>query len=218
MSRPIVLIHGAWHGGWCFDWVAEPLRARGHDVHTPDLPFTGQEDDFAAARHLIAEHPGAVVLGHSYGGAVITAACSGLDVSHMVYLCAFVGEPADDVTPAGTTAALTAAIKPHEGRLSVDPELGVDVFYQDCPAEAVARAQQNLRSMVMGRLPPVEGEPAWRSIPSTYVVCTEDNAIPPDDQRALARRCTNVVEWQVSHSPFFARPGLMVDLLAGLAD
>ena len=217
MSKTIILIHGAWHGGWCFDRVTGPLREQGYEVHAPDLPFSGQQDDFQAARALIAGHPGAIVLGHSYGGAVITAACQGLDVSHLVYLCAFVGEPADDTTPVATTPALRNALRPADGRLSVDPQLGVEVFYQDCPADAIAAAQLKLRSMVMGDLPAVEGVPAWQVIPSTYVVCTEDNAIPVVDQRALARRCTHVVEWQVSHSPFFAAPQLMVDLLAELA-
>jgi len=218
VSRPIILIHGAWHGGWCFDRVSSPLRDQGYDVLAPDLPFTGAADDVAFAREIVSQHPGAVVLGHSYGGYVITAACSGLDVSNLVYLCAFVGETEDDRTDANSSAALAAAIVPADGKLSVDVDKGKDVFYQDCPADAVELAKENVRPMVLAGIPALDVEPAWKTIASTYVVCTEDRAILEQDQRKLARRCSNIVEWPLSHSPFFARPELMVELLADLAN
>ena len=221
MSAPIVLIHGAWHGGWCFDEVTGPLRERGYDVEAPDLPFTGAEDDVAFAQSVIAANPGAVVLGHSYGGFVISHACVGQDVSHMVFLCAMVSEQAGQETlpPFQAEPALTSLLVPKDGMLSVDTSKGTDAFYHDCPESAIPKAVDHLRPMVMGAgQPSLDAVPPWKSVPSTYVICSDDRAISPEKQRAMAALLHSQVEWDVSHSPFFAKPVLMVDLLAKLAD
>lgn len=223
MSRPIVLIHGAWHGGWCFDEVAGPLRDRGFGVHAPDLPLSGAGDDVATAREVIAANPGAVVLGHSYGGVVISHAAVGLPVSRLVYLCAIV--PGQDENVAAALAAApssgllpAAMIATEDGRTAIDPEKGVEAFYHDCPDHLIEVAKKRLRPMQMPDMRGPATAPPYLETPSTYVVCTEDRALHPDWQRQMAGRTSEVIEWQVSHSPFFARPDLMIDLLAGYAD
>ena len=221
MTKPIVLIHGAWHGGWCFDQVAAPLRVFGFEVHAPDLPLTGAEDDVAAARSLVASLPGAVVLGHSYGGVVITHACRDLDVSRLVYLCAFMPDRGEDLAAlraaAPPTPALEGAMVVDEQGLRIDPQRGPAAFYHDCPENLVTAAVARLRPMPGAVLPVLDKAPAWSEVPSTYVVCTDDRAIHRDQQRSFALRATDVVEWPTAHSPFFACPERLVDLLADYA-
>lgn len=221
MSRPILLIHGAWHGAWAFEPVVGPLKARGFSVEAVDLPLAGVSGDIAAARDLIAEHPGAVVLGHSYGGLVITHAAIGEDVSHLVYLAAMMPDEGEEVR-AGIESfpptALQGAMAPQEdGRIAVDPELSIEAFYHDCDPDEAWRAAAELRPMRMDVFPVLEARPAWRSLPSTYVICSDDRALHPDLQRMYAGRASHSVEWDVAHSPFLAQPERVVSLLADLA-
>jgi pimeloyl-ACP methyl ester carboxylesterase len=184
------------------------------------LPFEGFEADVGAARAAIAgAGEGAIVVGHSYGGAVVSAAASGLGtVRHLVFLCAFM--LAEDEDAATLTAAYPMPLLEHlqlvDGRSVVEPAGAAEVFYGDCSPADVAAALAELRSMP----PPgalTHERPAWRDVPSTYVVCTEDGAIVPALQRHMARHAANVVEWPTSHSPFFSQPQRIVDLLTGLA-
>jgi pimeloyl-ACP methyl ester carboxylesterase len=222
MSKPIVLIHGAWHGAWAFDRVVDLLRTRDFAVHTIDLPLDGVRNDIAAARALIEQHPGAVVLGHSYGGLVITHAAIGLPVSHLVYLAAMMPDSEEDVTASAATARqslLQSAFRPQpDGRIAVDPELSVEVFYHDCDPEDARGAAAQLRPMLMDGFPVLHGEPAWRTIPSTYIVCNNDKALHPRAQRVFANRASHQVDWEVAHSPFVNRPEMAVEILAGLAN
>ena len=220
MTKPIVLIHGAWHGAWAFDRVAQPLTARGFDVHTIDLPLDGVRNDVDAARGVIEENPGAVVLGHSYGGLVITHAAAGLPVSHLVYLAAMMPDSGEDVLATASESRqndLSSAFRPQpDGRVIVDPELSVGVFYHDCDPVDAEQAVARLRPMLMADFPHLD-DPAWKSIPSTYVICSSDRALNPKAQRAFAKRATHQHEWDVAHSPFLNKPELAVELLAELA-
>jgi pimeloyl-ACP methyl ester carboxylesterase len=218
----VVLVHGAWHGAWCWDKVVGGLRERNVPVTAVELPFEGLEADAAAARAVIAgAGDGVVVVGHSYGGAVISAAASGLtNVGHLVYLCAFMLAEDDDI--AGLMAAhpstLTKYMREIDGRTTVDPGGVEDVFYADCSRSDIAVAVSKLRSVPSLNLRVRGGSPpAWRSIPSTYVVCSEDRAIMPSLQRRMAAHAATSVEWPTSHSPFLSQPRRVIDLLAGLA-
>lgn len=218
----VVLVHGAWHGPWCFAKVLDGLAARGVDAVAPELPLLGglgADADLVA--DLVAGIDGPVVLlGHSYGGQVISAAARDAgNVAHLVYLCALMldeGESLQDVMASGPNAY--DAVKRDGDHRVVIPELAPATFYGDCSQDDIDLALRSCRPMPASPAPAPDGAPAWKSIPSTYVVCEQDKAIPPDGQRHLARHATDVVTWDVSHSPFFSRPDLMVDLLAGLAD
>jgi pimeloyl-ACP methyl ester carboxylesterase len=221
----IVLVHGAWHGAWCWDKVAGPLEDKGVKLHAVELPLTSLADDVAATRAAIDAAAGPVVLcGHSYGGVVVTEAGNHPSVTRLVYLCALVveeGGSAADAAPGHDVAStdLGDALRFSEdgSTVWVDPEGARRAFYQDCtPADADA-AVARLRTMSMACLgTPVE-HAAWRDRPSTYALCSEDAAIHPELQRVLAARCTDSVEWPTGHSPFVSQPELVVDLLAGLA-
>jgi pimeloyl-ACP methyl ester carboxylesterase len=166
-----------------------------------------------------------VVCGHSYGGCVITEAAAGLpSVTHLVYLCALMldlGESAmqsaDVEVPPGSTDLEHAITVGDDGTIRLDPDLAIAAFYADVEPESADAAVALLTPQPGTTFGEGVSAVAWREIPSTYVVCTEDRAIPVVVQRALAERAASAIEWPTSHSPFLSRPHLVIDLLADLA-
>jgi pimeloyl-ACP methyl ester carboxylesterase len=223
VTPTVVLVHGAFHDGWCWDLVRQQLDERDVANRALDLPFTGLAGDADAVAQLLDEIDGPVVLmGHSYGGMVISRAASGReDVAHLVYLCAVqVGEDVDLATALATSDELMSAIAHgDDGAMSVDPAVAPAVFYHDCDDELTATAVSHLRGMGLGVVQEETDPPpaAWKQIESTYVVCTDDRTIAPDSQRKMATNAQHVVEWDTSHSPMLSRPELVADLLAQLA-
>ena len=219
MSAPaaVVLVHGAWHRPACWDKVVAGLAARDVAAVAVELPLEGIAADVAAARAAIeAAGNGAVVVGHSYGGAVVSAAASGLtNVAHLVYLCAFMLDAGEDVAAitAGHAMPLFDHLQTVDDRTGVDPVAAVDLFYADCTQADAAVAVAQLRSQPWSATD-TGVRPAWRDVPSTYVVCTDDRAVPPALQRQMARHAAHVVEWPTSHSPFLSQPERIVALLA----
>ena len=223
-GKTVVLVHGAWHGEWCWDKVVALLEQQGVALETFDLPMTSYEDDVAATNAVLDRVDGDVVLcGHSYGGAVITNAGNHPKVTHLVYLTAFACDA--DESPSATatdedfpTTDLGSAFVFHDdGTATLKPELIVEGFYHDCDPADAADAQRRLRPIHMSCFTTPVGPPAWKSKPSTYAVCTEDRAIHPALQRHMAARCGSTVEIPTAHSPFLNRPDAVADLLAGLA-
>jgi pimeloyl-ACP methyl ester carboxylesterase len=214
----VVLIHGAWHGAWCWKTVVDELDRLGISSVAPDLPLTGLADDAATARAAIdAAGPGAIVVGHSYGGIVISEAAAGADsVGRLVYLAAFMTTPDEDelsiLNAHGSPIGSALVVGAHG--TEVDPARAPALFYGDCDAPAAAAAVAQLRPMRGGGR--LTGEPAWRTISSTYVVCTADAVLPVAAQREMARRADAVVEWPTDHSPFLTRPADLAALLASL--
>jgi pimeloyl-ACP methyl ester carboxylesterase len=216
----VVLVHGAWHGAWCWDEVVARLDADSVSNIAVDLPMTSLADDVAATRAAIDAADGPVVLvGHSYGGVVISEAGNHPAVRHLVYLCALAvdsGRSAassveDDSLPG--TALGDAFRVADDGLVTVEPGSVVECFYADCDPDLAAAAADRLRPIAFGCLTDTVSHAAWHDRPSTYVVCTEDAAVHPEVQRVLARNCTDVVEWSTSHSPFLSQPDLVSDLL-----
>jgi pimeloyl-ACP methyl ester carboxylesterase len=215
-----LLVHGAWHGAWCWDAVREHLPdAVTLDLPSNHVPGAGFTDDVAAVRDALDGMSDVVLCGHSYGGAVISEAGAHPNVAHLVFLTAFVldqGETvmanaaADDpVAGAAPPAALNAAIRFEGDDLVLDPEGAHTAFYLDCPTSPTDRLVPH-----PARAFGVQGvAAAWRSTPSTYVVCTEDLAIHPDVQRFFARRCATTIEIEASHSPMLSMPGRVTDIL-----
>lgn len=224
MTATVVLVHGAFHDGWCWELVRSELDARGVPNQTLDLPFTGLEGDADAVGRLLDAIDGpAVVCGHSYGGMVISRAASGRDdVAHLVYLCAVqVGEDVDLATAMTTSDVLTSSlVYGDDGSMSVDPALAPAVFYHDCDDDLTATAVGHLRGMALGVIQESDEPPppaAWKQIESTYVVCNDDQTISPESQRKMAAQADHVVELDGSHSPMLAQPAAVADLLAGIA-
>ncbi|HEX4359657.1 MAG TPA: alpha/beta fold hydrolase [Pseudonocardia sp.] len=220
-----VLVHGMWHGGWAWDAVRAELDAVGVPSAAVELPMTDLASDVAATRRVLDEfgRP-AVLVGHSYGGAVITAAGVHDHVRHLVYLAAFqldegesVRNPLAELALPPTRLGEAMRFSADGTEIGLDPALAVEFLYGDAaPADAEA-AVARLRAVRRDILRGVPAEIAWRRVPSTYVVCAEDLAINPDLQRAMAARASDRVEWPGGHSPACTRPKAVADLVASLA-
>ena len=239
----VVLVHGAWHGAWCWDAVVPLLDAAGVPSVAVDLPGHGASTEPVGDLYTDADHvrgvlgsiDGPIVLaGHSYGGAVISEAASGVpDVRSLVYLCAIVpdigetvgavpveGLPTDDRSGEDDgSGELGDLIQVHEdGTTTIDVSGAAPFFYADCPPATAADSLKQLGPQSSASFVQPLRHAAWREIPSTYVVCTEDQVIAVPFQRALASRAgSTVVEWPTSHSPFLSRPDLVAALLTQLA-
>lgn len=228
--RTVVLVHGAWHGPWCWASVLAGLDEVGIHGVPVDLPGPELADDAAAVEAVIEDvvATGAervVLVGHSYGGAVITEAGAHPAVDRLVYLAAFApdaGESVADLARQETErSGLAEAIRfLDDGTTVLDPGVAPEVLYADCEPTDVERALGLLRPQSMATFTGVPRAVAWRQRPTTYAVCAADRAVDPALQRAMAARIPEValVEWPgASHSPFLARPAAVVDLLAALA-
>ncbi len=220
----VVLVHGAYHDGSCWELVRTALDERGVANQALDLPFAGLDADADAVAKLLDAVDGPVVLcGHSYGGMVISRAASGRDdVDRLVYLCAVQADENPELAGTMTIGPelLAALVHDDDGSSHIDPAAAPAAFYHDCDPEVTENALRHLRPMTVpiGADPSVPAPPAaWKSIPSTYVVCTDDRTIAPESQRMMAANADAVVEWDTSHSPMLSRPDLVADLLADLA-
>ena len=214
----VVLVHGSWHGAWCWDQVVDELTREGVSSVAVELPFTSYDDDVAAARTAIeSAGEGSVVCGHSYGGLVITQAASGLTgVGRLVYLAAFQADEGEELfalLAQYPSKLLESLVVSPEGVI-VDPASVHEVFYGDSDASVAAALAARLRPVPSEGTRVLAGRPAWKDIPSTYIVCTHDQAAPPDLQRRLAERSDEVIEWDTDHSAFLTRPKELADRLA----
>ena len=219
----IVLVHGAWHGSWCWQRVAPLLEKRGAAVRTVDLPSVGARPgsgsdlsaDAAAVEAVIADIAGPVVLcGHSYGGMVISHTAAIARVKRLVYLCAFMPMEGESLVSIGG-GRHAPWVQLLDGGLTLpDPAQTETVFYGDCDPQTVQWAKSKIRPQSGAPFNEPVPRPAWRTIPSTYVVCVNDMALPPDAQRnVFAPRATETIELHASHSPFLSQPEALADLL-----
>ena len=217
----IVLVHGAWHGSWCWARVAERLEARGHSVTAVDLHRGTLAADTRVVQDVIdSADDHAVVCGHSYGGSVITGLAPAR-IKHAVYLAA----PVPDIP--STATSRTASVAPTADWIGYDHDGGScvvlaeragDVFYHDCDAEI---AEAATRQLVPQRTAVFADSPAtalWKHVPASYIVCAEDRIFPAQAQRQVAAaRCLSVETVPTSHSPFLSRPDLLARILDRIA-
>lgn len=204
---------------WCWARVVAELADRGLDPDAVELPLTSFSDDIATVRSAIAAAgDDAVVCGHSYGGCVISAAAADQpSVRHLVYLSALQvdsGEDPNEIMSAMRTPLHEAVqVDKTAGTFTIDPARQHSLFYGDSDPTEVAALSARLRPIPLSDRWVWSGTPAWRRVPSTYVVCTNDKALHPDVQRQMAKHATEQIEWDSDHSPFLTRPGAIADLL-----
>lgn len=231
----VLLVHGAWHGAWCFAALQAELDGHGVPSLAVDLPghgasplpLTDLHGDGQYVADVLARIDGPVVLvGHSYGGAVIGEAATHHpgNVRHLVYLAAFVLDVGEAVLSLArslpqTDNPLAGAMRPSaDGATStVDPAHVRNCFYAQCPEGTTEAALPRLSPQPFATFAqPATGSP-WRSIPSTYVACRRDNAVPFVHQEVMAARCGTTVILDTDHSPFASMPSETADLLASRA-
>ena len=218
-DRPLlVLVHGAFHGAWCWGPLRAELAVRRLDSVAVELHRTSAADDVAAVQlevDLAARRGPVVVVGHSMGGYAI----SRLDpdsVDRLVYLAAVV--PGDGAPPPGEAVlpAFFEAVELGDDDMVVRDQGASSIFYHDCDPAVAADAAALLRRQRRHDDLAESTSPAWRSAPSTYVVCREDRVVSVDYQRRCAALLGSSIELDGGHSPMLARPAALADSLATL--
>jgi pimeloyl-ACP methyl ester carboxylesterase len=235
--RRVLLVHGAWHGAWCWKRVLAPLRVLGYQPEVIDLPGHGRSTEPLADLHGDADAVRArldaigeptLLVGHSYGGMVITDAGTHHAVASLAYLAAYMPDTGHTLLELFTTPALPKWERPSELvaaiRFSYDrSEMrlhgdGVTrALYRDCDPATQRWALQRLDAQSTVSFAQAPRRVAWRSRPTTYVVCTQDRTIPAWLQRTMAERADRVIDRPASHSPFLSMPKRLAAVLAEAA-
>lgn len=219
----IVLVHGAFADASGWDAVIRILQAKGYEVSAVQNPLSSYEADIETTRRMIAAQPGpTVVVAHSYGGAVITAAAAdNPNVKSLVYIAAFandVGEPLGPLLEK-YPSKVGAAFRPDAaGFLTIDRAQFHEIFAHDLPrvqTNVMAATQKPLTGSVFAATTPVA---AWRKTPSWFVVAKEDNVINPDLERFFAKRMgAKTIEIKASHVVFMSHPKEVVAVIESAA-
>ena len=228
-----VLVHGAWHGAWCWEKLTPELEARGHRVVAMDLPCddgSATFDDYAdVVCEALVDVPGddLTVVGHSLAGLTIARVGARRPVRRLVYVCGI--PPLVGKTLAQQISEDKAMLNPgylegigekdSEGRRSwVDRDVAVRHLFGDCDDATAATAFARLRPQATYGYGIPYPHPELPDVDSTYVLCTEDRLVNPDWSRKIApeRLRAHVIELPGSHSPFLSRPEDLAEVLNGL--
>jgi pimeloyl-ACP methyl ester carboxylesterase len=212
-------VHGGFVDGSGWQPVYDILADDGYKVSIVQNPTISLEGDVAATRQVIDEQRGPVVLvGHSYGGVVITEAGTHDKVARLVYVAAFAPDAGESVNtliaspPPG--APVPPILPPKNGFLLLDRDRFHASFAGDLPARQAAFMADAQVPWGVGALSGPVSQPAWRSKPSWYLVTTEDQMIPPQAQRAMSQRAgSQVTELAASHSVFLSQPDAVASLI-----
>ncbi len=232
-----VLVHGSWHGAWCWYRIVAALEAAGHRVTAVDLPSAGIDATPAptvtlasCAERVVATLDAApepvILVGHSAGGPVISMAAEARPdaIAKLVYLTAF-------LLPSGGSAAATQLADPEstitpnltflpDGTLDVAAAARREIFYGDCDDADVALAQSLLKPIgARTTIDPVVVGAAFARVRRFYVTCLRDRAISPASQQAMytALPCERVLSIRSDHSPFFSHPAALMRALGAIA-
>ncbi len=221
----IMLVHGAWADGSCWSKVILLLEAKGYKVTAVQIPLFSLENDIEVTRRLLSNLPTPTVLvGHSYGGAVITgAATAAPQVKALVYITAFgldEGESLESLSKQGPPSPGSTAIEPDaNGFLWINRDKFHDSFAGGATADEAAVMAAVQKPLSFAAFGGKETSPAWKTLPSWYLVCTEDKMIPPPAQEFLAKRMNATVRSVASsHCPFMSHPDAVADIIALAAE
>ena len=225
-GRPnLVLVHGAWADGSSWSGVIKRLQASGYAVRAPQFPLTSLADDVARLRQVLAFQDGpTIVVGHSYGGQIMTAlGYDAPNVVGLVYVAAFGLDQGESLGALLSQGPVTPALKhiftDQRGYVWLSEEDFVGHFAGDVDREQ-ARAMWAVQQALAGSaFNDVMGVPAWKSLPSWYVVATNDEAIPPDAERQFAARMgATTIEVPASHVAMVSHPGEVAGLIERAAE
>ena len=217
--KAIVLVHGGFVDGSGWEDVYKILKKDGYEVSVVQNPTTSLADDVAATKRVVATQQGQVILvGHSYGGVVITEAGNDPKVGGLVYIAAFAPDRGESVAslikdpPPG--APVPPILPPQDGYLTLDKAKFAASFAADVDS---TKAEFMANSQVPWGLEALNGavsEPAWRKKPSWYLIATDDKMIPPPAQQAMSKRAgASVVEVKGSHAVYVSQPRAVAALI-----
>ena len=229
-----ILVHGAWHGGWCWHKVVARLEAQGHRVLAPDLPGHGVDrtppaettpDGMAQSicAMLDAAAEPVILVGHSFGGTLITQAAERrpAKVRRLSYVAAFVprnGESTGKLGAADPDTLLNGAmvVAPDRKTATLKPEALKQVLFGRSPDEAVALARSLLvpEGLAGFRATVATTAENWGRLPRRYILCTADRAVGPALQRQMAEGSERIAELAADHSPYFSAPDELTAALA----
>lgn len=217
--KNIVLVHGAFADGSGWEALYKILKKKGYNVSVVGNPNTGFGDDVAATKRVIARQDGPVLLvGHSYGGAIITEAGNDPKVAGLLYIAAFAPDANEtllQLLQSGPPAPNSGILPPDEfGFVWYDLKKYHSGFCADLPKEQaafLADSQIPVSATVFGA---TIASPAWKSKKTWYIVATEDQTIPPDGERFMAKRMgATVTEIKASHLVFMSKPQAVADVV-----
>ena len=211
-ANNVVLVHGGFVDGSGWKGVYQALRGAGYSVTVVQNPTNSLTDDVAVTRRALAALDGpAILVGHSYGGVVVTEAGNDPRVAGLVYIAAFAPDAGESVgelikNPA-PGAPVPPILPPQDGYLFLDRARFAASFAADVDAETAAFMADSQVPWGLEALNGAVRQPAWKSKPSWYLVATDDKMIPPDAQRAMAKRAgSTVTEVAGSHSVYVSQP------------
>jgi len=217
--KTIVLVHGGFVDGSGWESVHKILKKDGYDVRVVQNPTRSLAEDVAATRRAVQQQGGPVVLvGHSYGGAVITEAGNDPNVAALVYVTAFAPDKGESVSTLIQNPApgdpVPPILPPQDGFLSLDKEKFRDSFAADVDADKAAFMADSQVPWGVEALSETISEPAWKSKPSWYLIATNDRMIPPPAQRQMSKRAgSRTVEVAGSHAVYVSKPEAVAALI-----
>lgn len=223
MIKNIVLVHGGFVDGSGWQPVYKILTGEGFNVSVVQNPTLSLADDVAVTKRAIASADGPVILvGHSYGGVVVTEAGNDPKVKGLVYIAAFAPDRAESVSSLIANPAPGAPVPPilppQDGFLFLERSAFAASFAADVEPGLAAFMADSQVPWGLQALQGAISNPAWRSKPSWYLVSTDDKMIPPPAQRSMAKRAeSKVVESAGSHSVYVSKPKVVADLIAQAA-
>ena len=215
----VVLVHGGFVDGSGWQGVYSRLKKDGYNVSVVQNPTISLEGDVAATKHILdAQSEPVILVGHSYGGVVVTEAGTHPQVAGLVYVAAFVPDKGESVEtlianpPPG--APVPPILPPQEGFLFLDRERFHASFAGDLSAEQAAFMADSQVPWGVEALGGTISEPAWRTKPSWYLIATEDRMIPPPAQHSMSERAgSSVVEVAGSHAIYVSQPDAVASLI-----
>src|SRR6202158_6625461 len=217
--KNIVLVHGGFVDGAGWESVYKILKKDGYNVSIVQNPTISLEDDVAVTKRVVATQDGpAILVGHSYGGAVITEAGNHPKVAGLVYITAFAPDKGESVATLIKDPPPDAPVPPiqppQDGYLFLDKAKFPASFAGAVDAETAAFMADSQVPWGVAALSGKITEPAWRAKPSWYLIATDDKMIPPDAQRSMSKRAgSTVVEVKGSHAIYVSQPGAVAKLI-----
>ena len=221
--KNVVLVHGGFVDGSGWQGVYDLLKKDGFNVSIVQNPTISLTDDVAVTKRVLAAQTGpAILVGHSYGGVVITEAGNDSKVAALVYIAAFAPDKGESVSsliqdpPPG--APVPPILPPQDGFLFLDRTKFQASFAADVSADAAAFMADSQVPWGLDALNGAVTVPAWKTKPTWYLVATEDRMIPPDAQRGMSKRAgSTVVEAKGSHAIYVSQPRAVAELIAKAA-